>query len=705
MAIDPITQQVIVGLITSSVTTLASRLAHRSKRYVDDEERLRVISRKKEGFQESLQKAVAAAARHLEFRDKKQEDKVRLFLVSPEGDAIARQVLASLLAGNKTSGREQLLRSELSSSLALYLREDKEGVGDLADKVFNMFREVCRSAIDASIKQALVSAQDISKAAHDGMVLDQLAVISKNVKLLSSAAKPELDTIIAFESKYREQIGNRHAYIIPPHFDSSRRVPIDDIYVTPLFVAIRKGKDREGIRVNASDFLSVSYRSVILGNPGCGKSTFSAKLCHDLSTRYSERLLGGKQATAILVVLREYGAEKKLRRCSILQFIESTANSRYQVEPPRHAFEYLLLNGRLVVIFDGLDELLDTTYRQEISGDVEAFCHLYPSVPVLVTSREVGYEQAPLDEKKFDLFRLAPFDDEQVEEYSRKWFSVDPELTSEQQKKKAEAFYEESQVASDLRSNPLMLGLMCNIYRGENYIPKNRPDVYEKCAVMLFERWDKMRSILVPLPFEAHISPTIKYLAHWIYSNESLQGGVTEKILVAKAADYLCTWRFEERERAEKAAREFIEFSTGRAWVFTDTGTTKEGERLFQFTHRTFLEYFTASYLVRTHPTAIVLARVLVPRIKKREWDVVSQLAFQLQSKGFEGAGEKLLEFVLEASEKGKIAVHYQKQSSMFRIENLGLLCKPTLAGEPRFGSGRHPFLSFSPTSPASTQR
>src|SRR5205823_13729081 len=113
---------------------------------------------------------------------------------------------------------------------------------------------------------------------------------------------------------------------------------------------------------------------------------------------------------------------KKIRNCSILQFIESKANANYQVEPPPNAFRYMLLNGRAIVIFDGLDELLDTSYRLEISSDVESFCNLYPSVPVLVTSREVGYEQAPLDEERFEVFHLAPFDNEQVHEYINKWF-------------------------------------------------------------------------------------------------------------------------------------------------------------------------------------------------------------------------------------------------------------------------------------------
>jgi len=39
---------------------------------------------------------------------------------------------------------------------------------------------------------------------------------------------------------------------------------------------------------------------------------------------------------------------------------------------------------------------------------VECFC-IYPSVPVVVTSREVGYEASATDEKRFEIFRLEPF--------------------------------------------------------------------------------------------------------------------------------------------------------------------------------------------------------------------------------------------------------------------------------------------------------
>jgi len=178
---------------------------------------------------------------------------------------------------------------------------------------------------------------------------------------------------------------------------------------------------------------------------------------------------------------------------------------------------------------------------------------------------------------------------------------------------------------------------------------QNQQDVYEKCAEMLFEKWDKNRDIPVEFRFEDNIRPAIAYLADWLYDDQGLQGGVTERQLIAKLSEYLLEHRFDDRDKAERAAREFIQFCRGRAWVFTGIGTTADGEELYQFTHRTFLEYFTALYLFRTQETAKELAEFLLPKIAKKEWDVVAQLAFQIKGKNSEGAGDKLLTTVLYA--------------------------------------------------------
>ena len=584
-----------------------------------------------------------------EYGKGKTDERVWLYLRSPEVESIVRQVFATTVVSHKEAAATTLnsIRKEFSSSMSKHLDVSESLLEPLAASFFDALVSGVQATLQAAIRKNILSAHEAQSVARHRMLLDEVANVQKNIAFLASKLVIDVDGILGFEKRYRELVGSVHGYIKPPHLESGRRVPIDEIFVAPLLSHVPREKSKEIETLELPAFLSQLYRAVLLGNPGGGKSTTSAKICHDLSTRYSERLFARREITPALVILREYGSQKKSNNCSIVQFLEQQASSRYQLTAPPGAFEYLLLNGRLLVVFDGLDELLDSSYRQEITSNVETFCTIYPSAPVLVTSREVGYEQAPLNEELFESFRLAPFGERQVQEYAGKWFSRDEEYSSEQKKQKARAFFLDSAFVPDLRSNPLMLGLMCNLYRAEGYIPRNRPEVYGKCSVMLFERWDKSRDILIPLPFEEHIRPAMQDLAFWIYENGELQSGVTEHSLIQRTTNYLSLWVFDDPHKARFAACDFIRFCTGRAWVFTDTGTTREGEKLFQFTHRTFLEYFTACYLVSVHPTPQQLMDALRERIAKREWDVVTQLAFQIQSKQVHGAADDLLNLLL----------------------------------------------------------
>ena len=453
-------------------------------------------------------------------------------------------------------------------------------------------------------------------------------------------------TTYAFEQLYEKQAVQRNKYITPPNFDIARKLPIEQLFVQPVLLRIPTRGNKPPIEVKQEEIFRNTHRAVIVGSPGSGKSTLVHKLCYDLAAHNSQNHIASKkELVPLLVILRDYAAEKKEHRSSILEFIETEAKATYQLpSPPKRTFEYLLLSGRALVIFDGLDELSDSNFRQEIRDDIEAFCHLYSSAHVLVTSRDISYEQAPLDEKQFELFRLAPFAEKQVIEYVTKWFNLmDIEATSKQRQLKVDAFMKESCHVADLRSNPLMLALLCGIYREENYIPKHRTDVYEKCATMLFERWDKSRNLYFPPIMEEHVRPLIEYLAHWIYTDERLRMGVPENALLTKTILYLNEWLFENVDKAERMAHEFIQFCVGRVWVFFDVGTNKEGEKLFQFAHASFLDYFAASYIVRTSRTPSELIATLLPKIKRGEWDVMSQLAFQIQAKRLLGAGDELI--------------------------------------------------------------
>ena len=596
---------------------------------------------------------------------------LRGFFNSPDVHAVARQLFA-LRLDREPSADIPEIRLELKSLLSLYLGPTT-GI-DLertTDEVLSAVMKGCERGLRVAVDKGYLSAHEAASSVRHSVILDELSGIKANLEFLVGTIGTKIAEVDAFEKSFRREAGQNHKFIKPPHFDATKRIPIDKLYVpSDLVWRYPSQKDtppEKSAAVPLRDFLARLHRVVVLGSPGGGKSTLVSKLAHDLSLRRAQ--VAGREMTPIVITLRQYGAAKRERSLSILDFIEAVANSDYQLKPPVNSVKYLLFNGRAIVLFDGLDELLDTSYRQRIASDIESFCRTFPSVPVIVTSREIGYLQAPLDETMFEVARLAPFDEHQVKEYVKKWFSVGGEFTAEHQRERVASFLKESERVSDLRSVPLLLALMCNIYRGAGYIPKNRPDVYAKCAEMLFERWDKGRGIAVPLPFDAHLRPAMMYLAHWLYTSGEVEPTVTERQLVTKAAEYLLRRRFEDRDQANAAAREFVEFCRGRAWVFTDTGLTKGNEPLYQFTHRTFLEYFAAAHLVRTADGATKLAQILLPHVKAGEWEVVAQLSCQIEDRQRDGAGDEILTCLIDASRASGLTERWNL--TMFAIKAL----------------------------------
>ena len=331
-----------------------------------------------------------------------------------------------------------------------------------------------------------------------------------------------------------------------------------------------------------------------------------------------------------LVTLRLYAAQDPPER-SIVGYVEHVLETFYQCPAPPGLVDMLLLTGRAMVIFDGLDELVDSARRRDVTTRVERFCAEYPLAPVLVTSRVVGYDQARLDDDQFTCYRLGRLSGDQVEKFARNWFAQDQEIAPVEARSWADAFLEESAVASDLRTNPLMLSLLCILYRGEGSLPRDRAEVYKKCAMLMFDRWDTRRHIHRDLRASKQLEPALRHLAWSIFTRDDVQSAVTERELVTTTAQFLEGRGFESKDDARDAAEEFVSFCRGRMWVFSDVGTTATEESLYAFTHRTFLEYFAAAQLAYDSDAPELLALTIAPRVADEEWWVVAEPAIQIK--------------------------------------------------------------------------
>jgi hypothetical protein len=380
------------------------------------------------------------------------------------------------------------------------------------------------------------------------------------------------------------------------HAQHDYRIPIDELYID------RDLMDWESrSRIASSSILSDSYlpRIVVTGDPGVGKSTFTEYLIW-LLTR--EKI--ARDSAPLIFNCREYAVAHE---ASILAFlrdkIANTLNLRYTEQD----IEEVLILGRGFLIIDGVDEILDLGRRRDLIRKIEVFAKRFPLCPIIATTRNIGYAQARFDNLRFRRYELQPFTEEQIEEYIRRWFFI-----TARDEVEVGRFFMELASIPDLRSNPLMLSLLCVLYRARGHIPRNRRQIYSQCADLLFNRWDRMRHIEQPYDHLHYGDELMQEIATWFYRSQSAQAGLEEQQIKKVIALFLTDTAAVSRVAAEQRASAFLDFCADRAWLLGSAGTNERGQRLFIFTHRTFMEFFAAESIARSYDIEKIALEVAV---------------------------------------------------------------------------------------------
>ncbi|WP_280188061.1 MULTISPECIES: NACHT domain-containing protein [Nocardia] len=558
------------------------------------------------------------------------------FVASSDYEVVARRIVIDCFS-KSSAHSASVYEQELTELLRIRIRLYQEHANALAKIVMQHLTTVIETYLVESQQSKIIPTELLAKILPTAA--SARSISHHHVSVLDKIL--ELEPILEFEDQIRSQVIAIHGRISPPHSAQFEMADLNDLFVAPdIFLP-------QGERVRLSAVLESSSRLVIKGDPGGGKSTLAAKIAIDIAAGMG--FWPTRSATPFLLTLRDFAKQYDSPRPArtIVEHLADLSRSPYQVEPPVGAIEYLLLNGHAVVIFDGLDELTNIAHRASVVRDIHAFANLYVDTPIIVTSRRIGYEVAPLNPELFQTIQIGPFSSEAVVEYVHKWFAHDPKLPRHRQSELADSFVRASDDIHDIRSNPLMLGLMCSLYATERWIPNNRPELYEKCSLLLYQTWDRNREIEGHRPFNTRVKQTVSALALWMLSSDASQSGVGKRAVTEFIVDQLTPNAYESRAEAEDAAIELVEYWTGRAWILTDVGG-EEAQELYAFTHRTFLEYFAALEIWSQCDTVGELYSRLSAWISVGTQDVVCQICLQLLRDRRQESADKFLAMILD---------------------------------------------------------
>lgn len=369
------------------------------------------------------------------------------------------------------------------------------------------------------------------------------------------------------------------------------------------------------------DIFNDSRNLIILGKPGAGKSSLVKYAMCKLFDR--DDYFNNKEIYSripIRIELHKYNKYKMQHSSGLVEYITKILEEEFQISyVSKKALDEILKNYSTLIFFDGLDEVLDIQERTQIRHDIENIITLYPNLLSVVTSRYEAYEEVHFN-GEFKVVHVLDFNPKQMEEYVNKWYSIEEDDENRRQKEIQNCLIELENIEEELKKTPLLLTLILVLYRNELELPTSKLDLYESCTNTLVEvRDDKEKKMNLILKISNKIA-TFSALANWQYIEQDSKGktiSYEKSCLFIK--DYLINkGEFEEDNTAQQAAEEFLEFAKLRS-IYVEN----------KFTHKTFLEYFTAYYIfTTTHAKGKIEERdeIISEYIGKSSWTVILEL-------------------------------------------------------------------------------
>ena len=434
-------------------------------------------------------------------------------------------------------------------------------------------------------------------------ILSKLSESEENImnylKSLSNAAiSIDNDEILSYHNVCEKQFGTI-SFTGIVGAESKKAQNIDKFYVRNTFSLYPIRDVDRGFRqsideiepIQLVDFFDYGSKVVLIGAAGHGKST----TLNYIFCKYED--LFHTFALKIKIDLKEYARNIDEENQDILWCITTEFGKRIRragktfSEIEKLLTDYLK-QGKCLVIFDALDEVPTQSIRNKVRDEIGSFCEIYYLNRFIISTREAGYLRNQFDDS-FLHIRINEFNPSQIKEYSKNWYCsyydengfVDFWDNFEKEVKHARC--------ESLISNPIILILALVIFDIEKSLPNKRVEFYKKCIDTFltvredrkaaYKLSDKAKSILA-------MDSVVPRIAHYKYSkfkeNVGYQFKETElhnAIFSAIESDDKLNWG--------AAVKEYSNYLIERTELIREFD-----EEVFDFSHKTFYEYFLAVY-------------------------------------------------------------------------------------------------------------
>ncbi|MFG5863095.1 NACHT domain-containing protein [Metapseudomonas sp. CR1201] len=344
-----------------------------------------------------------------------------------------------------------------------------------------------------------------------------------------------------------------------------RPVSIKEFYVrTDLGIGGRVVEEREFLNRIKED-----KRIIVSGTAGSGKSTF----CKSTFIEIIESSIG---VMPIFVELRQLNTDQN---SSLVDYI---IKALAEIEPTftRQQFEYALSVGKMLLIFDGFDEI-DSGKREVYEREILGLSSKYNEIMIVISSRPDSRFSSWEEFYKYEILGL---DKEKAKSLIGK-LEYDRSVKRKFLAALDESLYDKHK---SFASTPLLLTMMLLTYEQIAEIPNKIHLFYEQAFLTLFNKHDSLKSLYkrksfsgLPLDEFRRILSIFSALSYsekkYFFYEEELLGFLRNAVRISDIKAY---------------PEPFLNDLLDSVCIMQRDGVG------FTFTHRSFQEYFTALFLV-----------------------------------------------------------------------------------------------------------